>query len=132
MTDAFDSDVLIFAATDDPRGAGVERVLATGGPVVGSVVLIPETMSRPMRNGDQPESERMAWLLNQIELKPVDRRIADAAVAYGAAYGLRAADAIHLATAVAWGAARFHTNNRKDFGPHITEVEVVWPEARPE
>ena len=29
------------------------------------------------------------------------------------------------ATAIVWGAARFHTNNSKDFGPHIIEIEIV-------
>jgi predicted nucleic acid-binding protein len=50
-------------------------------------------------------------------------------MAFGAKYRLRAADAIHLATAVVWGADRFHTNNRRDFGPHVTEVEVVHPDS---
>jgi predicted nucleic acid-binding protein len=62
-------------------------------------------------------------------LKPVDREVAEAAMAFGAKYRLRAADAIHLATAVVWGAERFHTNNRRDFGPHVTEVEVVHPDS---
>ncbi len=29
--------------------------------------------------------------------------------------------------AVVWGAERFYTHNTKDFGPHITEIEVVVP-----
>jgi predicted nucleic acid-binding protein len=50
-------------------------------------------------------------------------------MAFGAKYRLKAADAIHLATAVVWGAERFHTSNRRDFGPHVTEVEVVHPDS---
>jgi predicted nucleic acid-binding protein len=42
---------------------------------------------------------------------------------------LRAADAFHLATAVLAGADRFVTNNRRDFGPSITEIEIVYPDA---
>ena len=46
--------------------------------------------------------------------------------------GLRAADAVHLATAVAMGAKRFITNNRRDFGPGIAEVDVTYPDDLPE
>lgn len=47
----------------------------------------------------------------------------------GAKYGLKAADVIHLATAVVWGAERFYTHNTKDFGPHITKIDIVVPGA---
>ena len=46
-----------------------------------------------------------------------------------ATHRLRAADAFHLATAVVAGADRFITNNRRDFGPSITEIEIVYPDA---
>jgi hypothetical protein len=35
---------------------------------------------------------------------------------------------MHLATAVAAGADRFLTNNRKDFPQTITEIDVVYPD----
>jgi hypothetical protein len=41
----------------------------------------------------------------------------------------RAADAFHLATAVLAGADRFITSNRRDFGPSITEIDVLYPDA---
>jgi predicted nucleic acid-binding protein len=44
-----------------------------------------------------------------------------------AKYTLRAADAIHLATAVLAGADRFITNNRKDFGHQIAELDITYP-----
>ena len=54
---------------------------------------------------------------------------AEAATSLAAAHRLRAGDALHLATAVVAGADRFITNNRRDFGPSITEIEVVYPDA---
>jgi len=43
-------------------------------------------------------------------------------------YRLRAADAVHLATAVIVGADRFVTNNRRDLPASISEIEVTYPE----
>jgi predicted nucleic acid-binding protein len=129
VSDAFDSDVLIYAANGLPLGAAVSGLLAALGDPIGSVLLLPETLSKPLRRADEVEEAAILGLLQHFDLKPVDWEIAKASATFGAKYGLRAADAIHLATAVVWGADRFHTNNRKDFGPHITEVEVVWPEA---
>jgi predicted nucleic acid-binding protein len=45
----------------------------------------------------------------------------------GARYRLRAADAVHLATAVHYGADRFLTNNQRDFPTTIREVAVTYP-----
>ena len=127
--DAFDSDVLIFAAKDDPRGGRAAARLLTANPsmgtCIGSVVLLPEVLSLPLRAGATTEYRRLELLLARIDLKPVDTDTALLAISLGAKYRLKAPDAIHLATAVLWGAARFHTNNSKDFGPHITEIEVV-------
>jgi predicted nucleic acid-binding protein len=66
-------------------------------------------------------------LLARLDLRPVDVSTADLAAVLGAKHGLRAADAVHLATAVQAGADRFITNNRKDFVKAIDEVEVVYP-----
>jgi hypothetical protein len=57
----------------------------------------------------------------------VDEAVARLAATLGAAYGLRAIDAVHLATAVAAGAERFLTNNSSDFGKAITEIDVIYP-----
>ena len=46
----------------------------------------------------------------------------------GAKYGLRAADAVHLATTITAGADRFLTSNHKDFGDRISEIDVVHPD----
>ena len=47
-------------------------------------------------------------------------------------YGLRAVPAMHLATAIAGGADRFVTHDRRDFPASIIEVAVTHPEDLPE
>jgi len=126
MIDAFDADVLIYAASDHPAAPKLREIIYGDDTLIGSMVLLPETLSKPMRSGRDDELAALLGFLERIDLKPVDLEIAAGATEYGAKYRLRAADAIHLATAVVWGAERFHTNNRKEFGPRIDEVEVVW------
>lgn len=53
-------------------------------------------------------------------------------MALGAAHGLHAADAVHLATAVAAGANRFVPNNREDFARDISAIEIVYPDDLPD
>lgn len=133
--DAFDADVLIYATVPDHRlGRRVralfpEAPLYQGGAVagVGSVLLVPELLAKPIRSGNDQESQALAGLLARLELLPVDRATAELATALAATYGLRAADAVHLATAVSAGADRFITNNTKDFTSAIDEIAVVQP-----
>jgi len=134
---AFDADVLIYAGAQHPLGAPVTRLFeqAEGhGPVgLGSVLLLPEVLSKPMR--DDPESheaQSLRRLLSRLDLRPFDYPTARLALVLAAKYGLRAADATHLATAVAAGANWFVTNNRKDFPQTITEIDVVYPDQLPE
>lgn len=138
--DAFDADVLIYAAVDGhPLGV---RVLALFPPSpigprdapagIGSVLLLPELLAKPTRAEAADELAKLDALLGRLDLLPVDRATAELATALGASYRLRAADAVHLATAVAGGADRFLTNNRSDFPMTITELEVVYPEFLPE
>jgi predicted nucleic acid-binding protein len=134
--DAFDSDVLIYAAVaDHPLGRRVRALLladaAVGGDAlpagVGSVLLVPEVLVKLTRTGDEIAFRSLTALLGRLRLQPVDETIAELATALGAAYGLRAPDAVHLATAVIAGADRFITNNTGDFPKTITEIEVVYP-----
>jgi len=125
MTDAFDADVLIFASKGDARGTRAESALRGAEANIGSLLLLPETLVKPGRTGDDAEFDELAQLLVHIDLKPVDEEIATVAVSLGVKYALRAADAVHLATAVVWGADRFHTNNRRDFGRVVDEIEIV-------
>lgn len=134
--DAFDADVLIYAAAvGHPLGGGVRALLLDGdasgvGPPrhVGSVVLLPELLSKPMSEGRDDEVAELVRLLARVELIGVDEAVAALSVDLGARYQLRAADAIHLATAVAMGADRFITNNRRDFSTGIEEVGITYPD----
>lgn len=138
--DAFDADVLIYAAVPDHdlgrRVRALFPVESTGmsGAVagVGSVLLIPELLTKPMRDGVDAELEALTALLARLDLRPVDEAIAELATALGAAHRLSAADAVHLATAVAAGADRFITNNSSDFTKAITEIEVTYPVELPD
>jgi predicted nucleic acid-binding protein len=132
--DAFDADALIYAAVPDhPLGQRVAALiqLASPGTIagVGSVLLLPEVLSKPLRDGTADEIRSLAGLLARLDLRPVDRATAELATALARRYKLRAADATHLATAVGLGADRFITNNRRDFGSHITELDVTYPDA---
>lgn len=132
--DAFDADVLIFAATPDHEpGRGVRALLdqaaESGRPAgVGSVLLVSEVLIKPRRMGWHAEEAHLAGLLKRLDLIPVDRHLVDVATVLGVRYGLRAADAVHLATAVVAGADRFITGNRKDFPQTIDVVEIAYPE----
>ena len=136
MTDAFDADAIIYAAVPDHLlGRRVLALFLTGGQQTagaGSVLLLPEILSRPLRDGDTDEVRMLTGLLSRLDLRPVDRATAELATALGSKYGLRAADATHLATAIGVGADRFITNNRRDFGEAITELRVTYPADLPE
>lgn len=138
--DAFDADVLIYAAVPEhPLGRRI-RALFRSAPTestgvvagIGSVLLIPELLTKPLRDGNDAESEALAVLLARLDLRPVDEATAHLAVALGSAHGLRAADAVHLATAVAAGASRFLTNNSSAFSKAIPEIDVVHPDELPD
>lgn len=135
--DAFDADVLIYAA--NPRhelGPRVRAMFTEREPDtdvgVGSVLLLPEVLARPTRLDDVVELSALAELLGQLDLRSTDEATATYAASLGAAYGLRAVDAVHLATAVMAGADRFITNNRRDFPTTIREIDVTYPADLPE
>ena len=133
---AFDADVLIYAAAaGHPLGQHVAELFrdpARASAGVGSVLLLTEVLSKPMR--DDPESAETAALLSllsRLDLRPVDEPTARLALTLAISHGLCAADAIHLATAVAAGADRLLTNNRKDFPQTIEEIDIVYPDDLP-
>lgn len=133
--DTFDADVLIYAAVPaHPLG---RRVLAlfqqsSGLAGTGSVLLLPEILSRPRREGAASELRALTSLLARLDLRPVDLATAELATVLAAKYGLRAADGIHLATAVGLGADRFITGNQRDFPQTIAEVRVTYPADLPD
>jgi predicted nucleic acid-binding protein len=125
--------VIYAAAIDHPLGRIVRRHLASGVvSAIGSVLLIPETLSRPIRRKEADERAALVSLLGHIDLIPTSLAIAQRSAALGAKYALRAPDAIHLATAVDAGADRFITNNRRDFTKSISEIDITYPEELPQ
>jgi predicted nucleic acid-binding protein len=129
---AFDADVLIYAAQVGHQvGAEILRLLnepALDGNRFGSVLLLPELLSKPTRLGLQPEINALGKVISTLELQAMDVSVAALAVEFGAAYKLKAPDAIHLASAVNVGADAFVTNNNKDFDPNtILELQVLFP-----
>jgi hypothetical protein len=131
--DAFDADVLIYGA--DPGNPAGERVAALfpPGPValpsdkagVGSALLVPEVLSKPLRDGDADAVRKLSEMLGRLDLRPVDGATAARAAVLGARYNLHAPDAIHLATAIGMGAQRFITGNKRDFGGPIKEIDIT-------
>lgn len=134
---AFNADVLIYAGVDNHALGSRVRDLFEGPGVtsvgIGSILLLTEVLAKPMRA--DPASEETATLLgllSRLDLLPLDDATGRLALAMAVQYGLRAADAAHLATAVAGGAEFFLTNNRRDFPTSITEIDVIHPEDLPE
>lgn len=126
--DAFDSDVLIYAAKRDPRGDIAARLVGAASPadqVIGSVILVSEVFAAPDGRINEAERQRLINLIAALDLKDVDHEVADLAGTLRTKYRLKTPDALHLATAVLWGAERFHTNNSRDFGQPIDEIEIV-------
>ncbi len=135
--DCFDADALIYAAIPGhPLGQRVAALFrrAESGALAGagSVLLLPEVLSKPLRDGPPDEVRFLAGLLARLDLRPVDRATAELATALSSRYRLRAADATHLATAVGLGADRFITNNQRDFPATITEINITYPANLPE
>ncbi|WIY83702.1 PIN domain-containing protein [Propionimicrobium sp. PCR01-08-3] len=133
---AFDADVIIYAAA--PRhvlGTRVRRLIeacADDSAGCGSLLLLTEVLAKPLRRDPQSdELSILADLLGHLDLYPVDESTARLALTFAVAYGLRVADATHLAAAVVSGAERFITNNRRDFPKTITEIQIVYPDELP-
>jgi predicted nucleic acid-binding protein len=134
--DTFDADVLIYSGISrHPLG---RRVLAlfhqqSAGLVgAGSVLLLPEVLSKSRCEGAITQQRILTRLLARLDLRPVDLATAELATELAAKYRLRAAGATHLATAVGLGADRFITNNQRDFPRSITEVEITYPVDLPD
>ena len=137
--DAFDADVLIYAAIPDhPLGRRVAALFSAEAAAksgmragVGSVLLLPELLAKPLKDGEADAVKTLSGFLARLDLRPVDRATALLATVLGARYNLRAADATHLATAVSMGARRFITDNRRDFRAPITEIDITFPADLP-
>jgi predicted nucleic acid-binding protein len=96
------------------------------------LLLLPELLSKPIRDGDADGVRMLAGLLARLDLRPVDRATAVLATALGSSFKLSGADATHLATAVVTGASRFITDNQRDFPRTIREVQITYPADLPQ
>jgi predicted nucleic acid-binding protein len=127
--DAFDADVLIYAARGDVSAEQIRRLLMSASPAgVGSVLLLPELLSNPKGHRKLAEYAALRRALSRLVLVPVSESTSWIAMGLRARYALKTVDAVHLASALEAGADRFITNNRKDFGKDITEIDVTYPE----
>ncbi|MGD0927375.1 MAG: hypothetical protein ABR926_19530 [Streptosporangiaceae bacterium] len=84
--DAFDAGVLIYAAVPGhPLGRRVAALFRFGGvgalAGAGSVLLLPEVLGKPLRDGCADEVRALAGLLARLDLRPVDRATAELATA---------------------------------------------------
>ena len=66
-----------------------------------------------------------------LDLRPVNLATAELATALSGRHRLRAADAVHLATAIGLGADRFITRNKRDFPASISEIAITHPDDLP-
>ena len=129
--DAFDADVLIYAASPGhPLGIRIRALLEDQDELaIGSALLLAEILIKPSRAQATDELAALLAVLSRLELRPLDTATAQLAVGLGATYGLSAADSVHLATAVAAGADRFITNNARDFPPDVAELAITYPRS---
>jgi hypothetical protein len=137
--DAFDADVLIYAAVPGhPLGRKVAALFAEAPPGesgklagIGSVLLIPEVLAKPLRDGETDAVKALSAFLARLDLRPVDRATALLATVLGARCKLRRGrrpprDGGHH------GGRRFITSNERDFGLSIKEVDITFPADLPE
>lgn len=97
--------------------------------VFGSNLLLPVVLTEPVRMRTEEEYDALLEILARLTLIEVDDSVAMLSVELGAAYGLKTADAVHLASAAWIGADVFVTNNRRDFrADRVTEVDVRYPD----
>lgn len=126
--DAFDTDILIYASTGDHRGQIlVDAHESSSGDLSGvaSALIVTEALALGLATLSAP---RVHELIASLHLVPVDPAVARIGAALRAKYRLKTPDALHLATAIAVGADRFVTGNRRDFS-RIGEIDVVHPAA---
>ena len=131
MKVAVDADVCIYAVTASPWTPSVRECLSAADELVGSVLLPVETLPKPLRHRSDPEAQAMLTLLASIRLVEVSHPVAALATVLAVDHGLRAVDAVHLATALHLNADLFLTNNIKDYGSiHVAEIEIRFPASR--
>jgi predicted nucleic acid-binding protein len=104
----------------------MQRVSAEGLSVVASVMTLTETLTKPLKVGDQVLVQEYRALFRntrQVRLIPITVQIADLAAQLRARYNLKTPDALQIATAIDARSDLFLTN---DLGiKRVTDVRVL-------
>lgn len=115
-----DANVVIYAVESiEPYATllGPIWVAANSGTVrlIGSELLIMETLTGPMKSGDQKLVDAYERFLRarDLSLHPITEAILRKGAALRAKHGLKGPDAIHAATAMEIGCAIFLTNDTR-------------------
>jgi predicted nucleic acid-binding protein len=114
-----DASVIIYAVEKiDPYVAMLEPLWqsASAGHILllGSELLLLETLVKPVQNGDKLLEEAFRELLTntqEVELVPISAPVLERAVQIRATTGLKTPDAIHAATALLADVQLFITND---------------------
>lgn len=97
-----------------PVAALLDAVYASGAQMVTSMITYIEIATHPARRGDTRLAAKYREFLTNSEnltLHPMNLAVADAAIRYRAAHGLRTPDALQLAVAEVCGADYIITND---------------------
>lgn len=110
----------------EPAAAVLAALAAGGFQGVTSVLTLMELAVKPLQAGRRDAADEYEVLVGtfpNLVVVDIDRRIARRAAALRAAYRLRPADALHVATAIEHGAGAFVTNDRAL--RRVAEIETV-------
>lgn len=127
---ALDADVCIYAVNETPWTQAVRRAITEADELVGSVLLPAEVLAKPMRAGSSTEYEAVMQLLRGVRLVEAGLPVVALATTVAAEHGLRAVDAVHLASALHARADAFLTNNTSDFAHvRLDGLRIRFPDA---
>ncbi|HLZ47873.1 MAG TPA: PIN domain-containing protein [Candidatus Limnocylindria bacterium] len=127
-----DTSVVIAYLDPDDRatavaGAVIDGLVRSGrNPGLISMVTVTEVLVGPARSGDREVYAEVVDFLTQLpglRLREIDFRVAERAATLRARLGLRAADALIVATGVAAGVGRIVSNDR-DWATRLRSAEV--------
>ncbi len=114
-----DANCIIYSVEKiEPYAALLQPIWRAAGrgnfSLIGSELLIPETLVKPMQRGDSVLEATFRSLLfhsREFRLLPITTGILEDAARLRATIGLKTPDAIHVATAIEAGCGLFVTND---------------------
>lgn len=115
MSVYLDSCIIIYLTEGEPEVREAARTLVAGYdpvPLFTSQLTRIECRVNPLRDGDLDLVQRYNALFDGgLPAVEIDRRVVDIATDLRARYGFKVPDAIHLATAIAWEASAYLSND---------------------